>query len=71
MNNALPFPCWRPNQIVLDRHAVRIDENAAPGEYAVIVGLYDERSGARAFVHTAQVAVASGVTVPKSLTISE
>lgn len=71
MNNALPFTCWRPNQIVLDRHAVRIDENAAPGEYAVIVGLYDERSGARAFVHTAQVAVASGVTLPKRLTISD
>lgn len=71
MNNALPFPCWRPHQIVLDRHAVRVDENAAPGDYSVIVGLYDERSGARAFVHTAQVAVANGVTVPKALKIVE
>ncbi len=71
MSNALPFTCWRPNQIVLDRHAVRIDENAAPGEYAVIVGLYDEQSGTRAFVHTAQIAVANGVTLPQRLTISD
>jgi hypothetical protein len=71
MSNALPFTCWRPNQIVLDRHAIRIDENAAPGVYAVIVGLYDERSGTRAFVHTAQVAVANGVTLPQRLTVSD
>ncbi len=69
MNNALPFTCWRPGQTVLDRRAIHVDDNASPGEYAVIIGLYDERSGTRAFVHTAQIAVANGVTLPRKLTI--
>jgi hypothetical protein len=38
---------WRPDQPVLDRHGLLIEPGTPPGEYRVIVGMYDALSGQR------------------------
>jgi mannosyltransferase len=38
---------WRPGQPVLDRHGLPIELGTPPGEYLIIVGLYDAVSGQR------------------------
>jgi len=68
-NWTLPTTCWQPGQIVHDRHFFTVDPNAQPGEYYKLIGLYDEHTGERAFVHTAQIAVANAVALPGKLKV--
>jgi hypothetical protein len=49
--------------------SLRLDPDAQPGEYYKLVGLYDEHTGERAFVHTAQIAVANAVALPSKLKV--
>jgi hypothetical protein len=68
-NWTLPTTCWLPGQVIHDPHPITMDANAKPGEYFVLIGLYDEFSGERAFVHTAQIAVANAVALPERVTV--
>jgi hypothetical protein len=68
-NWTLPTTCWLPGQVVHDPHPFTVDASAKPGEYTVLVGLYDEFTGERTFVHTAQVAVANAVALPEKLQV--
>jgi len=68
-NWTLPTTCWLPGQVIHDPHTFTVAADARPGEYVVLVGLYDEFTGERAFVHTAQVAVASAVALPTRVEI--
>jgi len=70
MNWTLPTTCWRPGQIVQDRHGIRIDPNAAPGEYLMLVGLYEETSGEREYVHTAERAKDFAVEMPIKIRVA-
>ncbi|MCS6849278.1 MAG: hypothetical protein RMN52_16365 [Anaerolineae bacterium] len=69
-NWTLPTTCWLPGQIIHDPHHFAVADDARPGEYYVLIGLYDEFTGERAFVHTAQIAVANAVALPTKLTIT-
>ncbi len=69
-NWTLPTTCWQPGQVVHDRHVFTVAADALPGEYYVLIGLYDELTGERAFVHTAQLAIANAVALPSKLTIA-
>jgi len=68
-NWTLPTTCWLPGQVIHDPHTFTVAADARPGEYVVLIGLYDEFTGERAFVHTAQVAVASAVALPTKVEI--
>lgn len=68
-NWTLPTTCWLPGQVIRDTHPITVDPDARPGDYYVLVGLYDEFTGERAFVHTAQEAVANAVTLPERLSV--
>jgi hypothetical protein len=68
-NWTLPTTCWLPGQVIHDPHQITVDPNAKPGDYTVLVGLYDEFTGERAFVHTAQVAVANAVALTEKIKI--
>ncbi len=68
-NWALPMTCWLPGQIIHDPHTFTISESAAPGTYYVLIGLYDELTGERAFVHTADIAMANAVALPQRLKV--
>jgi len=68
-NWTLPTTCWQPGQTIHDRHFFTVDPDAQPGEYYKLVGLYDEHTGERAFVHTAQIAVANAVALPSKLKV--
>jgi len=69
MNWMLPTTCWQPGQMVHDRHFFKVADDAKAGEYYVLIGLYDELTGERAFVHTAQLAVANAVALPGKLKV--
>jgi len=40
VGNSLPTSLWQPNVTIEDHHAIQIPEDAQPGEYTLIVGLY-------------------------------
>ncbi len=63
-NWTLPTSCWLPGQVIHDPHPFTVDPSAPPGAYWVLIGLYDERTGERAFVHTAQIARYGAVALP-------
>jgi hypothetical protein len=42
-----PMPLWSPGEVVVDDYAVRIDPAAPPGDYHLIVGMYDPATGTR------------------------
>lgn len=42
-----PTSSWRPGSLVVDANDVYLPPNLPPGEYRVVVGLYDPASGAR------------------------
>ena len=71
MNWTLPTPCWRPGQVVRDQHGIRIDPAAKPGNYLALVGLYEETSGEREYVHTAQQAKDFAVALPVKISVSD
>jgi hypothetical protein len=41
---------WSPGERVMDDYAVRIESTAPPGDYRLIVGLYDPTTEVRATV---------------------
>jgi len=69
-NWTLPTTCWLPGQVIHDRHIFTVAGDAQPGEYYVLIGLYDELTGERAFVHTAQIAVANAVALPSRFVVA-
>lgn len=69
-NWTLPTTCWLPGQVIHDPHHFTVAADARPGEYFVLIGLYDEFTSERAFVHTAQIAVANAVALPTKLKIA-
>lgn len=51
--NTYPTSHWQPGEIILDPFYIRVDENASPGTYTLMVGLYEAASGQRLTVHSA------------------
>lgn len=41
---------WQPGEVVIDGHTLRIDPSTPPGEYPLLVGLYDPMTGERVSV---------------------
>jgi hypothetical protein len=41
---------WQPGEVVTDGHVMRIDPATPPGEYPLLAGLYDPRTGKRVAV---------------------
>jgi hypothetical protein len=68
-NWTLPTTCWLPGQVVHDPHRITVDPDAQPGDYFVLVGLYDEHTGERAFVHTARIATSNAVALPETVRV--
>lgn len=42
---------WEPGEVVVDGHTLRIDPSTPPGEYPLLVGLYDPMTGERVSVN--------------------
>ena len=38
---------WAPGEVMVDGHTLRVDPNTPPGDYPLLVGLYDPMTGAR------------------------
>jgi hypothetical protein len=45
---AVPTTGWLPGEYVADEHTLPIPPDLAPGEYRLVVGMYEPRSGQRA-----------------------
>lgn len=43
-----PTATWRPGQLIADRHPLEIPLNMTPGDYTLIIGLYQLQNGERA-----------------------
>lgn len=50
-----PTQTWSPGEVLVDRHAVSITPGTLPGEYRLILGLYDASTGQRLGVEGVQV----------------
>jgi uncharacterized membrane protein len=50
---------WRPGEVIVDRHAVPLKTDLPPGDYTLVVGLYQRDTGARV------VATTDGVQPPE------
>jgi len=59
-----PTHRWVPGEIVVDRHEIPVDREAAPGEYLLRVGMYDLRTGERLPVRDAAGRRLEGACVP-------
>ena len=68
---SLPTTCWRPGIVLRDNHPFTVAADAAPGEYLVLVGLYNTFTGERAFVNTAERAMNSAVELPQKLNVEK
>jgi hypothetical protein len=44
---SLPTTKWQPGEVIVDGHALLIDPATPPGEYPLLVGLYDAMTGER------------------------
>jgi hypothetical protein len=42
-----PTTAWLPGEVITDEHVLLIEPDVAPGDYTLIVALYDESSGQR------------------------
>jgi hypothetical protein len=47
---SLPTTKWQPGEVVVDGHVLPIDPATPPGEYPLLVGLYDAMTGERVMV---------------------
>jgi hypothetical protein len=68
-----PTSTWLPGDIVLDEHHLEIPAAGQPGDYRLIVGLYDQPSGDRLLANDSEglslgdaVQLADGLKVPES-----
>lgn len=55
-----PTSTWRPGAIVVDHNDVYLPPNLPPGEYRVVMGLYDPATGARSPVTADAIPVPAG-----------
>ncbi len=46
-NQDRPTTEWQPGEPIVDRHVMWVDGDAPPGEYALLVGMYDPATGTR------------------------
>lgn len=46
-NGSYPVSVWSPGEVIPDGHAIAIPAEVEPGTYAIMVGLYDPRTGER------------------------
>ena len=60
-----PTTAWRPGQAVLDRLGLLIEPGTPPGEYRIIVGLYDGLTGQRLPTHQGDFLELSTITVER------
>jgi hypothetical protein len=51
-DGASPTSRWQPGQFVEDSHSIPVPENMPPGEYHILVGMYDFQTGMRLPVTT-------------------
>ena len=49
-SGGLPTTTWVPGEVVVDAYEVPVASEADPGEYIVVVGMYDARTGQRLVV---------------------
>jgi hypothetical protein len=68
MGWALPTSCWRPGQVVRDEHDFSVAADAGPGDYMLLLGLYDY-TNQREFVERAQRARDNAVELPAILSV--
>ncbi|MCP4357703.1 MAG: hypothetical protein GY796_06775, partial [Chloroflexi bacterium] len=47
LNGAYPTSLWNPGEIIADEIVVSLSDELSPGEYELVVGLYDFRTGHR------------------------
>lgn len=47
LDGAVPMPAWEPGAVIADHYLLPVDPDAPPGEYRLVVGMYDALSGAR------------------------
>lgn len=47
LDGAVKMVAWRPGEVLKDTHVVPVQPGTLPGEYQLIVGLYDPESGRR------------------------
>jgi hypothetical protein len=45
-----PTSTWKPGELIVDRHGVLLPDDLPPGEYQLVVGLYDPVTGNRLLV---------------------
>ena len=48
VNGTRPMPTWRAGEVIVDRYAITLSNQAPPGRYSLEVGLYDPVTGERA-----------------------
>jgi hypothetical protein len=64
--NLFPTDTWQPGDIIADRYYLPIAEDARPGTYALLVGMYERESGERLDIFNA-----AGDLVGDALSIDE
>ncbi len=47
LGDSYPTSFWAPGEVLTDMHPLQVHEDAPPGEYRIIVGLYDPETGER------------------------
>ena len=47
VNGMAPSFTWKPNETVVDQRALLVRDDLAPGEYTLLVGLYQADDGVR------------------------
>ena len=47
VNGTYPTTLWAPGEVIVDRYAITVDADAAPGRHAIEVGLYVAETGQR------------------------
>jgi hypothetical protein len=62
----LPTTSWVKGEIIRDQHVIPLPGEMAPGEYLVVVGMYDPASGQRLEIKTA-----SGLAPDNALSLTE
>ncbi len=71
-DGANPTWAWLPGETVVDVRTLQVRDDAAPGDYRLMVGLYDATDGVRLSVADAEgTALPDGLLVLTTLTVAE
>lgn len=65
-----PTSSWRPGTLVVDANDVYLPPGLAPGEYRIVVGMYDPVSGARAPVTIGGAPLPDGMVEVGTITVA-